>query len=589
VIILGLNAYHGDASACIFINGELIAAIEEERIRRVKHWAGLPVLAVLFCLKEAGFSLLDIDHITVSKDPFSKLPQKIIHALRYNSLLSSVRIRKSAIGNIKNIKSDLAKALGFDVGEIKAKVSFVEHHTCHMASSYFDSPFTNSAIISLDGMGDFTSFKYGVGTKNKIVSLESVSYPHSIGYYYTCFTQFLGFLNYGDEYKVMGLSSFGTPQKELIQKIYDFVRLKNNGLFSLNLKYLNGVGKGDWNHISANGMPTISRLYSDYLIQKFGPARKSDEELTQYHKDLAASVQKVCEDAFFHLCEYVYKKTGEEYLCLSGGVAQNSVLNGKIVAKTPFKKLYVPPSAHDGGTSLGSALYEYHHVQNFPRNFLFCQAYTGNKYTNEEIELFLKSSNLTKYYHHKFEDASLLEFVSNSIIAGCIVGWFQGRSEFGPRALGNRSILADPRNPETKDKINLKIKRREIFRPFAPSILNECVSDYFETNEKVPYMEKVFKIRKEMQYLIPAVSHVNGTGRLQTVERDNNPKFYKLINNFYGKTGVPILLNTSFNENEPIVNTPKEAFDCFDRTEMDILVLENHVVSRQAILEEICN
>lgn len=583
MIILGLNAYHGDSSACIFNDGKLIAAIEEERLKRIKHWAGLPLLSIQFCLKEAGLSLKEIDLITISKDPQAKLFQKFIHIIKYGILFSALKDRKQSSQNVKKLKIDLTNALGYELDDIKAKVRYIEHHRCHMACSYYNSPFQNAAIVSLDGMGDFTSLMTGVGKDNTILPLKSISYPHSIGYFYTCFTQFLGFHNYGDEYKVMGLSSYGQPQAEMLEKLYDVIKLKRNGLFELNTKYLSRVGKGDWNSIDKNGKPIIKNKFSKYLLEIFGKPRQNGEDILQHHKDLAASVQKVTEETVFHVIQNVHKETGLDYLCLSGGVAQNSVLNGKILSNTPFKKLFVPPNAHDGGTSVGSALYEYQHNLKNARIATINQTYTGNKYSNLAIEKYLNNLNLGPFHHANVEDDFLFDFVCDALIAGQIVGWFQGRSEFGPRALGNRSILADPRNKNTRNHINSKIKRRESFRPFAPSILNEYVSDYFENDESTPFMEKVFKIREGKQDEIPAVCHIDGTGRLQTVKQEDNPRYYKLLSAFYYKTGTPILLNTSFNENEPIVNAPEEAFQCFKRTEMDILVMENHILSRKPI------
>ncbi|MEO1257500.1 MAG: carbamoyltransferase C-terminal domain-containing protein [Bacteroidota bacterium] len=580
---LGINAYHGDSSACIYKDGQLIAATEEERIRRIKHWAGLPTEAVKFCLDTAGIKLEDVDVITVSRDPNAKFFKKVVHTLKNRTSIGAIRKKAAHIGGVKTIKEDVAHALGYNGTPIKAEVKFIEHHRSHMASSFFVSPFEESAILSIDGMGDFTSTMRGTGKGNKISVIDSVTFPHSVGYFYTCFTQYLGFPNYGDEYKVMGLSPYGRPDEELMKKIRDFIQIKDNGLFELNLKYLSRVRQGDWASVDENGQPVIKPKYSDYLISKFGPPRKKGDPLTQEHMDLAASVQRVCEEVIFHMAEDLYQKTGLKNLCITGGVAQNSVANGKIIENTSFEHLFVPPAGHDGGTSVGSALYYYHNELGQPRSPFEHQAYTGISFTNEEIGAFLKTRDLNGYHVKKYDENQLFEVVSDALVDGCVLGWFQGKAEFGPRALGNRSIIVDPSRQDAKDLLNSKIKRRESFRPFAPSILKEATAEYFEQVDDVPYMEKVFRIRKEKRKEIPAVTHVDGTGRLQTVEKKDAPRYHRLISSFSEKSGIPILLNTSFNENEPIVNTPEHALACFLRTKMDMLVLENFVVSRRPL------
>jgi carbamoyltransferase len=572
---LGINAYHGDSSACIYKNGELIAATEEERIRRIKHWAGLPTEAVQFCLNEAGIQLDEVDVITVSRDPNAKLGHKVLHVLRTRPSFGALKKKASHIGGVKTIKEDIAHALGYNGTPIKAEVKFIEHHRSHMASSFFVSPFEESAILSIDGMGDFTSTMRGIGKGNKMTVLDSVSYPHSIGYFYTCFTQYLGFPNYGDEYKVMGLAPYGKP--EYVDRLREVLLLKKNGLFALNLDYFEGTDSGDWVSVE-NGIPIIKPLYSQLLIDKFGPPRKKSEPLTDHHWNLAASVQRMTELAIFHMAEDLQKRTGLKNLCITGGVAQNSVANGKIIENTSFERLFVPPAGHDGGTSVGSALFYYHQELDQPRTPFRHYAYTGIRFSNDAIEAYLKERGIS---YQKYDDQELFNLVSDCLIDAGVVGWYQGRAEFGPRALGNRSILADPRRSDAKDILNAKIKRRESFRPFAPSILKEYAEEYFEQVDDVPYMEKVFRILPEKRGVIPAVTHVDGTGRLQTVDVKDASRYHGLISSFYKKTGVPILLNTSFNENEPIVNTPEQALECYLRTKMDMLVLENIVISRR--------
>jgi carbamoyltransferase len=573
--ILGINAYHGDSSAAIYKDGILIAATEEERIRRIKHWAGLPTEAIKFCLHDAGITLKEVDHITVSRNPYAKIHKKMLHVLRHLVSAKTVKDRAGNSMKIFSIKKDIANALGYDENDIKAEFHFIEHHRSHMASSFFVSPFEEAAILSIDGMGDFTSTMRGMGRGNKIDVIDSVSYPHSIGIFYTSFTQFLGFPHYGDEYKVMGLAPYGNPT--LVDKIKNEVIIfKPNGLFELNEKYFRHFKEGV-NMSWADGDPHIDAIYSDYFVEKFGKPRSKDEELTQYHKDMATSVQRVCEEVIFHIANDLQKRTGLKNLCITGGVAQNSVANGKIINNTSFDKLFVPPAGHDAGTSVGSALYFYHQELDKERLPFAHQAYTGVQFTNEEIEQYLQQRGIA---YEKFEDEPLYEVVTDCLMNAGVVGWFQGRAEFGPRALGNRSIIADPSRKDAKDLINSKIKRRESFRPFAPSILKEYTAEYFTQVDDVPFMEKVFPIRPEKHSIIPAVTHVDGTGRLQTVEEKDNPRYYRLIKTFSKKSGVPILLNTSFNENEPIVNSPEHALECYLRTKMDMLVMENIVVRR---------
>lgn len=572
--ILGVNAYHGDSSAAIYKDGILIAATEEERIRRLKHWAGLPTEAIKFCLSEAGITLKEVDYITVSRNPLAKIDEKIFHSLKKLVSISAIKDRAGNSMKINYIKKDIAESLGYTEGGIKAKIKFIEHHRSHIASSFFVSPFEESAILSVDGFGDFTSTMRAIGKGNKIEIIDSVSYPHSLGAFYTTFTQFLGFPHYGDEYKVMGLAPYGQPTE--VNKLRDVLIFKKNGLFELNHKYFKYFKEGvsmSWE----NGDPYIEPIYSDYLVQQFGKPRSKDEALSDYHRNLATSVQRICEELLFYMANDLYKKTELKNLCVTGGVAQNSVANGKMIANTSFEKLFVPPAGHDAGTSVGSALFLYHQDLGYQRGSFQHEAYTGAQFSDDEIEKYLQSRNIN---YTKYSDEDLYNIVADSLINAGVIGWFQGRAEFGPRALGNRSILADPRRKDAKDLLNAKIKRRESFRPFAPSILREYVGEYFEREDSVPFMEKVFPIRKEKQDLIPAVTHIDGTGRLQTVEEKDNPRYYRLIKKFGEKTGIPILLNTSFNENEPIVNSPEHALDCYLRTKMDMLVLGNIVIQR---------
>jgi carbamoyltransferase len=575
MIILGINAYHADSSAAIFVDGQMVAATEEERFRRIKHWAGFPSEAIKFCLKDAGVTLDQVDYITIGRDPKAKLFKKIMFLA--SDPFSGIATVKNRLGNSKKIshlEGEFESHFNIDASLVKKKIKNIEHHRSHMASAFFPSPFDEAAILSIDGAGDFSTTMVGIGKANKIEVLDSVDFPISCGTFYTAFTQFLGFPHYGDEYKVMGLAPYGKPKySDQVMKVLKF---ENDGLFSWDDRFFKSareviVTYGD-DHI-----PHVDNLFSDHFEKIFGKARKPGDDLTQDHKDLAASVQYVTEELLIHILSHLQKRTGLKNVCVAGGVAQNSVANGKFIGRTGFERLYIPSAGHDAGLSMGSALYCYHQQLNLPRINVVYSAYTGSHFTNEEIEKYL-SERAIKY--SRLDDNSLYEKVVNKLIEPGVVGWFSGRAEFGPRALGARSILADPRNPKAKDLLNLKIKRRESFRPFAPSILKEYTGEYFEKVEDVPFMEKVFPIKKDKQSEIPAVTHVDGTGRLQTVMKDISPRYYALIDKFRERTGVPILLNTSFNENEPIVNTPAEALDCFLRTQMDMLVLENCVIER---------
>ena len=572
--ILGINAYHGDSSACILKSGVVIAATEEERFRRIKHWAGFPSEAIKFCLQEAEISVEELDFVTISRNPKANLSKKVIHTLRNKVGFKTIFDRLINSKKVSSLKVELAKVFSISPSEIKAEFHNIEHHRSHIASSFFASKFENSAILSIDGFGDFTSTMTAIGKGNKFKVLDSVIYPHSLGIFYTGVTQFLGFPNYGDEYKVMGLAPYG--EAKYLEELSQILELTKDGFFTLNKKYFKHFKDGvdmNWE----NGSPFLEPLFTDAWSEIFAGARVKGEKLEQWHIDLAASTQKVTENVIFHMLKSLHAKTGLDNICITGGVAQNSVVNGKIIENTPFKNIYIPSAGHDAGTCIGSALYLYNQLLDKDRLAEMKTAYFGKKATKEEIISCLDKEGVS---YTIFSDEQLFEKVANKLLNGGVIGWFQGRAEFGPRALGNRSILVDPRRTDAKDLLNEKIKRRESFRPFAPSILKEAVKDYFVQNDTVPFMEKVFDIKKEKQNEIPAVTHVDGTGRLQTVDKTTSPRYHKLISKFAEKSGVPILLNTSFNENEPIVNKPEEALDCFLRTKMDMLVMENIIIER---------
>lgn len=572
--ILGLNAYHGDAAACIFHDGVLIAASEEERFRRIKHWAGFPSEAIRFCLEEAGISIEQVDYITISRDPYANFHLKVLAAIRNRLSFANIKNRMANLKKAASLSSEFCTQLGISHEQLKATIVNVEHHRSHLASAFFASPFEQAALLSVDGFGDYTSTMTGTGSDHSINVLKKVNYPHSLGVFYTAFTQYLGFPHYGDEYKVMGLAPYGSPK--YLDKVRQVIHLTDDGLFKLNLSFFKHTKEGV-NMSWSGGSPFVGSLYAPLMEEVFGARRTGEQELTGYHRDLAASVQAATEEVIFHMLTHLHKQTGLKNLCLAGGVAQNSVANGKIIRNTPFEKLYIPPAGHDAGTSLGSAMYLYHHQLRNRRTEPAWHGYYGSKFADEEIEKLLKEQQVV---YTRYDEAPLVDLISDKIIEGKVIGWFQGRAEFGPRALGHRSILADPRRADAKEILNLKIKRRESFRPFAPSILKEFVADFFEQTDDVPFMEKVFQIRESKRPEIPAVTHVDGSGRLQTVDKEVEARYYNLIHSFYKKTGVPILLNTSFNENEPIVNTPQQALDCYLRTQMDVLVLGNFVIQR---------
>jgi carbamoyltransferase len=573
--LLGINAFHGDSSAAVLDRGAFRCGVEEERLNRIKHWAGFPELAIRAVIEDTGSALSEIEHVAISRNPSAHFVQKILFALRRMQSLDTV---KSRLANIRKI-SDLGDRLrDIDPG-FRGQIHHVEHHRAHIASAFFCSPFDEAACLSIDGFGDFCSSMSAIGRGNNLEVLDHVVYPHSLGIFYTAVTQFLGFPKYGDEYKVMGLASYGEPR--FLPQMRKIVILKDEGQFETNLDYFVHAAEGvtmSWE----GGEPFIGPLFSRKFIEEFGPQREMGSEITQDHKDLAASLQAMYEEAFFHRLNWLQRRTNQKALCLAGGCAMNSVANGKIFRKTQFTDVYIQSAAGDAGTALGAALYVWHQELQNPRGFVMTHSYWGPQYSNAVIEAALKetvSNGELKIRQHASVD-SLTTETAEAIARGEIVGWYQGRSEWGPRALGNRSILVDPRRAEMKDVLNARIKRREPFRPFAPSILQERVGDYFEESYPDPFMIKVYPVRAEKRAEIPAVTHVDGTGRLQTVSSDQNPRYWQLIKAFERTTGVPVVLNTSFNENEPIVNTPSEALQCFLRTRMDRLVIGDWVVER---------
>jgi len=583
MIILGLNAYHADAAAAIVVDGKLVAAVEEERFRRVKHWAGFPTESIRCCLSEAGVSIRDIDHIAVSRDPKAHFYKKAWFALRHRPRWAYLSDRLRNRSRMKEIKAVMGEELGVKSDEIGAEVHHVEHHRAHMASSFFVSPFERAAVISIDALGDYTSTMWGRGEGADLSVDGEILFPQSLGLLYTAGTQYLGFPNYGDEYKVMGLAAYGEP--EFLEAFRKIIRSKKDGDFELDLNYFRHPSEGvsmTWE----GGAPVIGAIYSDQWESPLGPAREPGGEITTRHQNIAASLQAVFEEVYFSLLNKLYERVQLKTLCLSGGCAMNSVANGKIFDRTPFTEVYIQPAAGDAGTAIGSAFYVEHRDLGRPRSFVMSHSFWGPQFGEFEIRKALelrreeiKDEGCT-VVEIKDED-ELCRRTAAAIADGKVVGWFQGRMEWGPRALGHRSILADPRRADMKEILNARIKRRESFRPFAPAIRLEAVGDYFEKTYPDPFMLKVYPVKKEKRSALPAVTHVDGTGRLQTVDRESDPRFRKLIEAFEAITGLPLVLNTSFNDNEPIVCNPSEALDCFFRTKMDFLVMGDYYLGRR--------
>ena len=571
--ILGINAFHADAAAALVVDGELVAAVEEERFNRIKHWAGFPIESIRYCLEVAGVEIGDIDHIGISFNPKANFLKRLKFVASHRPSISAVIDRLRRQGKTLGLEDQLAQGLGVDRSRIRAKFHRIEHHQTHLSAGFLISPFEESSILSIDGMGDFTSTLTAHGKGNSWTEFERVYYPHSIGFLYTSITMYLGFPYYGDEYKVMGLAPYGEP--EFADFFRQMIRPKGD-TFELNLDYFKhhkGGIKMQWN----DGAPLIEPFYSQKLIDELGPARQKGEEMTSRHDNLAKSLQVVTEEIILHLLRGLHKRTKSKNICMTGGVAMNSVANGKITRETDFENVYIPAGAADNGTAFGAAFYIWNHELNRPRTFVQDHAYLGCESSDDDCAKAINEAGLPFDRH---QESALLDETTAAILDGKVVGWFQGRMEFGARALGNRSLIADPRRTDMRDIINLRIKFREKFRPFAPSILEEHVGEWFEINEATPYMEKVFPIRKEKHEIIPAVTHVDGSGRLQTVSQNTNPLYHALITRFYEKTGVPIILNTSLNENEPVVRTPAEAISCFLRTDMDVLVLGDCLIDR---------
>lgn len=565
-VILGINADHGDASAALFCDGELVAAAEEERFTRVKHAAGFPARAMQYCLKEAGITIDQVDHVAVGRNPWARLGTKLLYAAR---LPRFAWARAKVIARSADVRQTLAHACEVSPDQVRATIHRIDHHLAHLASSFLVSPFERAAVFSADGLGDFASAMWGSGEDRRLRVQGVVTFPHSIGFLYTAMTQYLGFWEYGDEYKVMGLAAYGEPT--YLEEFRRMIAPANGAGIRLGLDYFRHHREGtEMTWATSDEPPRVGRLFSAYLEQRLGPRRQPGESLTPRHQAIAASLQARLEEILLELLNQLARQSGEARLCLAGGVAFNCVANGKVLERTPFRQIYVPPAAGDAGLAIGAALFVHHQVLGQPRRFVMDHASWGPAFREEAIRQALERQGLVA---HQWPREQFVGEVAKRLAGGQVVGWFQGRMEWGPRALGNRSILADPRRADMRDVLNERIKRREPFRPFAPSVLEERTGDYFTETHPSPFMSFAYRVRPEKQPEIPAVTHVDGTGRLQTVSRQTNPLFWELISVFAQQTGVPVVLNTSFNEQEPIVRTPEEAIACFQRTRMDALAI----------------
>ncbi len=580
MLIVGLNAYHGDVAAAVIRDGVLVAALEEERFSRIKHVAGFPAHAIARGLAMAGASPRDVDVWAIARGRRVHLLRKAWFALTHRPGAALLGQYRNTAGKSANIPQVIADTFSLPVDRVRDRTQYIEHHPAHLASAFRTSGLAEAACCAIDGFGDFVSVSVARGRGRSLDVIDRTYFPHSLGLLYLAITQHLGFKKYGDEYKVMGLAPYGKPSH--IAAIQSLLTLEPGGRFALDLdcfRHWTGEMTMSWE----SGEPVVPDVYTDRLIERLGPARAPDEAVTGRHEDIASSVQRVFEEAAFHVLRGAHEKIGVDALCLAGGCAMNSVANGKIRQHTPFTQVYIQPAAGDNGTALGAAL-EAWHASTTPTAIRMEHAYWGTEYDGDAIARVIRGSGVADAGRCTWltvdDEAALCTETAARVAGGAVVGWFQGRMEWGARALGNRSIVADPRRHDMRDIINQKIKFRERFRPFAPSILAESIDDYFVGAVHDPFMLQVYPVRPDKRDVIPAVTHVDGSGRLQSVSRDSNARYWGLIRAFESQTGVPVLLNTSFNENEPIVERPEQALDCFLRTDMDVLVMGPHLLQK---------
>ena len=589
--VLGVSCYYHDAAAALLQDGVLIAAAEEERFSRLKHDYRFPKNAIKFCLDQAGLEGKDLDYVVFFEKPFRKFDRILMTTLQ--TYPQSWKVFRESMISWMIDKLWVGMTLQTELGVTRDKVLFCEHHLSHAASAYLCSPFEESAILTVDGVGEWATATYGVGRGNDIHLLRQIEFPHSIGLLYSAFTSFLGFEVNEGEYKVMGMAPYGIPR--YVDKVWKLVQQNSDGSFSLDMDYLCFHHSTDQTYnqkfIALFGEPRSPRL--QFFTKQTGfpkyfgtPPGNYNElcKLNQHYADIAASIQRVTEELLLNIANHLHSATGLKRLCIAGGVGLNSVANTRILKETPFEQLFVQPAAGDGGGALGAALWAYNSLLGKPRRFTMRHAYWGRSNSDAEIGDFLRRNAIP--FRHFNDDNKLLDHVVERLTQGKVIGWSQGRFEWGPRALGNRSILADPRNPEMKDIVNAKIKFREPYRPFAPSVLAECAEKYFDLagaqyHHPARYMLYVVPVRESQRSTLPAITHVDGTGRLQTVFLDQSPRYYSLIERFGQATGIQVVLNTSFNlRGEPIVNTAADAFHTFSESEMDSLILENFLVEK---------
>lgn len=566
-IILGINAYHAGASAALLVDGKPVAAIAEERLNRVKYYASFPALAVRKCLQMAGVSFKDIDYVAVGRDAAANRAKKVEYILRHPTKLQNlVSIRKSRSA-LDDLRDQFATKCDVDPEQLRFKQINVEHHLAHIASAYFISPWERSAGFSMDGSGDFVTCMLAHCEGNKIDVKHRVYVPHSLGSLYTMVCKFIGYGSYGDEGKVMGLAPYG--EDIYTREFEDMVSMTDDG-FELNPKYFLPFGANQGMTITEKGTMVVHRHHSDLMGKLFGDVRDPRSEIQKRDMDLSFGLQHLFEKGYMHMLKVLYRMVPDERVAMAGGAVLNSVANGKLFDQTPFRETVIQPASGDEGLALGAALYVSHSMLDEKERYVMVDSYMGPEYSDAEIKETLDKKGIL---YERLDRDEMLKATVDEIEKGSVVGWFQGRMEWGPRALGNRSILANPSLNNMKDILNARIKRREWFRPFAPSVLAERQSDIFEHSHPSPFMMHVYKIRPEWRDRLVAVNHVDNTGRLQTVSREENALYYDLIRLFGEKTGVPVVLNTSFNENEPIVCSPDEAAECFLRTKMDVLVI----------------
>ncbi|MBD3155412.1 MAG: hypothetical protein GF368_02030 [Candidatus Aenigmarchaeota archaeon] len=559
--ILGISCFYHDSAACLIKDGKIVAGSEEERFSRKKHDTGFPFNAIKYCLKEGEIDVDEIDYIAFYEKPLLKFERILSSHLETfpKSFRAFVGSMPSWLNEKLRVPSIIRKKLKY-----KGEIIFVEHHEAHAGSTFLVSPFNEAAILTIDGVGEWTTTSTGFGKGNDISIKKEIHFPHSLGLLYSTVTAYLGFRVNNDEYKVMGLASYGEPK--YVKNFRKIIDVKKDGSFRLNMDYFVYHHK--------------MRMPSEKFVKEFGPMRKKGGEITQRHKDIAASLQRIVEETIFQILRNLHKETKCDNLCMAGGVALNSVSNGKILDNTPFKNVFIQPASSDAGGSLGAAMYLYNSILGNKREYIMEDIYLGPGFNTDEIRSFLKGNNI-KFKEFK-DDNKLLKKAADLIHKNNIVGFYQGRMEWGPRALGNRSILANPCNPEMKDVVNKRVKHREPFRPFAPVVTYEDYMDYFEAKTQVPFMLFVYPVRKNKRKLIPAVTHVDGTGRLQTIRKDWNPRYYQIIKEFEKLSGVPVLLNTSFNiRGEPIVCTPEDAYRCMMGTGIDYMVIDRFLVARE--------